>query len=116
MVQYQLKLRLNTKQEVILNEWLWSLTGVWNFAVRKIQLDARDSIYHSKFEFQDLLAEHGKKIGIPSHTLQGMLSVAYTAWQRCFKKVAGKPRLKGFRNKLNSIPFPDAINAQKVIE
>jgi transposase len=113
MVQYQLKLRLNTKQEVILNEWLWNLTGVWNFAVRKIELDARDNIYHSKFEFQNLLAEHGKKIGIPSHTIQGMLSMAYMAWQRCFKKIGGKPKLKGFRNQLNSIPFSDVIKPPK---
>jgi IS605 OrfB family transposase len=108
MVQYQLKLRLNTKQKVTLNEWLFMLTGVWNFAIRKIELDGTR---YSKSEFQNLLAGHGKKIGIPSHTVQGMLSLAYTSWQRCFKKMAKKPRLKGYRNPLNSIPFPDPFGS-----
>jgi putative transposase len=43
----------------------------------------------------------------PSHTLQGILSTVYTAWQRCFKKLAKRPKLKGQRNKLTNIPFPD---------
>ena len=37
----------------------------------------------------------------------------HDAWKRCFKKIAGKPRLKGMRNKLTSIPFPDPIKAPK---
>ena len=44
--------------------------------------------------FHNLLADHGKKLGIPSHTLQGMLDTAYTAWQRCYKKLAKKPSSK----------------------
>lgn len=109
MIQRQLKLRLKTQQEDSLNDWLWSLTGVWNWAIRKIELDAGDGIYYTPKDFQNLLANHGKKIGIPSHVLQGVLSAAHTAWDRCFKKVAKRPRLKGVRNKLNSIPFPDPI-------
>jgi putative transposase len=35
--------------------------------------------------------------------------MAYAAWQQCFQKRGGKPRLKGVRNKLNSIAFPDPI-------
>jgi len=111
MIQYQIKLRLKTKQEEQLNDWLWSLTGVWNWAVRKIEQDAKDGIYYTGMGFQNLLAEHGKKIGIPSHTMQGILSQALTAWSRCFKKIGGKPKLKGNRRKLNSIPFPDPIRA-----
>jgi putative transposase len=113
MIQYQLKLRLNTKQEATLNEWLFMLTGVWNWAVRKIELNAADKIYFTPKDFQNLLANHGEKMGIPSHTLQGMLSLAHLAWKRCFKKLAKKPRLKGNRNRLNSIPFPDPFRAPK---
>ena len=40
-----------------------------------------------------------------------MLDTAYTAWQRCYKKLAKKPRLKGQRNKLTSMPFPDPFKA-----
>ena len=113
MIQAQLKLRLNTKQDAILTGWLWNLTGVWNWAVKKIELDAKDKIFHSPKDFQNLLAGHSEKMEIPSHTLQGMLSQAHLAWTRCFKKNAKKPRLKGMRNKLNSVPFPDPLRAPK---
>jgi putative transposase len=56
---------------------------------------------------------HGEKLGIPSHVVQGVLSVAFDAWQRCFKKLAKKPRLKSRRNRMASIPFPDPIKAPK---
>ena len=107
MIQRQLKLRLTHRQERQLTDWLWHLTGVWNWAIRKLELDARDGIYYTPKGFHNLLAHHGKTLGLPSHTLQGMLSTAYTAWQRCYKKQAKRPRLKGQRNKLTSIPFPD---------
>lgn len=87
------------------------LTGVWNWGIRKIENDAKGGIYYTPQDFQNLLAGHSKKIGIPSHTLQGMLLAAHTAWKRCFQKIGGKPNLKGARNKLNSIPFPDPIRA-----
>lgn len=65
MIQYQVKLRLGATKESQLNSWLFMLTGVWNFAVRKIELDAKDGIYYTSMGFQNLLADHGKKIGIP---------------------------------------------------
>lgn len=111
MIQSQIKLRLRAAKEKQLNEWLWILTGVHNFAVKKIELHAKDGIYYTGMSFQNILADHGKRIGIPSHTVQGMLSQVHAAWTRCFKKVGGKPRLKGMRNKLNSIPFPDPIRS-----
>ena len=109
MIQCQIKLRSNTKLESTLDDWLWRLTGVYNWAVRKIEQDAKDGIYYTPNAFQNLLANHGKPLEIPSHTLQGTLAVAYTAWQRCFNKRGGKPKLKGRRRQLNSIPFPDPI-------
>jgi putative transposase len=111
MIQRQLKLRLKPRHEAQLDTWLWHLTGVWNWAIRKIELDAKDGIYYTPKAFHNLLADHGKTLGIPSHTLQGLLDTAYTAWQRCFRKLAKRPKLKGQRNKLNSIPFPDPFRA-----
>jgi transposase len=111
MIQRQLKLRLTRNQEATLQEWLPILTSVWNWSIRKIELDAQGGIYFTPKGFQNLLPGTSKTLGMPSHTIQGMLSLAYTAWQRCFKKVAQKPRLKGMRNRLNSIPFPDPIGA-----
>lgn len=109
MIQAQLKLRLNKTKEKQLEDWLWLLTGVHNWAVKKIGNDARDGLYYSAFGFRNILANHGTRIGVPSHTIQDVLSIAHAAWDRCFKKVGGKPKLKGARNKLNSIAFPDPI-------
>lgn len=109
MVQYQLKLRMSKAQQAECARWLYHLASVWNWAVRKIELNARDKIYFPKIEFQNLLAHHGEKLGIPSHILQGILCTVHDAWQGCFQKKRGKPRLKGVRNKLNSILFPDPI-------
>jgi putative transposase len=116
MITRDLKLKLTKKQETTLNGWLWILTGVFNWASRKIEQDAQNKIFHSKLNFQNLLADHGKRIGIPSHTIQGTLLQAHNAWNRCFKKIAKKPRLKGFRNKLHSIPFPDQIPQSRIKE
>jgi putative transposase len=113
MIQCQLKLRMCKTQEKTAESWLPILGSVYNFAVRKIELNAKDKIYFSKQEFHNLLAGHGEKVGIPSHTLQGVLSTVHDAWKRCFKKIGGKPRLKGMRNKLTSIPFPDPIKPPK---
>lgn len=113
MIQRQIKLRLSPKDAATLDGWLWNLTGVWNWAVRKIELDAKGGIYYSPKDFQNLLANHGEKMGIPSHTLQGMLAMAHTAWKRCFQKIAKKPRLKGKHNRLKSIPFPDPFRSPK---
>lgn len=109
MISRQLKLKLNKDQAAKLNTWLWNLTAVYNFGIRKIELNAKDKIYFSGFDFHNLLAGHSIKLEIPSHTLQGILKRAHNAWNRCFKKLSKKPRFKGLRNKLTSIPFPDPI-------
>jgi putative transposase len=111
MVQRQLKLRLTRKQEASLSESLPVLTSIWNWAIRKIELDAKGGIYYTPKDFQNLLPGTSKRLGIPSHTIQGMLLLAYKSWQRCFKGLGKKPRLKGNRNRLNSIPYPDPISS-----
>jgi len=113
MIVRILKLKLTKTQETTLNEWLWHLTGVYNWAIKKIEHDANDKIYHSPFDFGAMTANHSKRMEIPAHTLQSISSQACDAWQRCFKKLAKKPHLKGNRNKLKSIPFPDQIKAPK---
>lgn len=109
MIQYQLKLKLTKCQERDLERWLFHLTSIWNWAIRKIELDAKDGIYYSRKSFHNLLAKHGTKLDIPSHVIQGLLTTAHTAWSRCFKGLARKPRFKGRRNNLVSILFPDPI-------
>ena len=48
MLQYQLKLRMTKAQQAECARWLYHLTGVWNWAVRKIELNAQDKIYFRK--------------------------------------------------------------------
>jgi len=80
MIQVQLKLKLIKAQERELERWLFHLTSIWNWAIRKIELDANDGIYYSQKEFNNILASHSKKLGLPSYALQGMLSMAHQAW------------------------------------
>jgi hypothetical protein len=56
MIQVQLKLRPNQALDAKLDEWLWMLTGVWNWSVRKIENDAQGGIYYTPKDFQNILA------------------------------------------------------------
>lgn len=105
MIQRQLKLDLTVAQERELERWLMHLTAVWNWAIRKIELDAKDGIYYSKFELYRLINGHHAILGLPSTCLRGVLSMANDSWRRCYRGVSKKPKLKGHRNKLNSIPL-----------
>jgi putative transposase len=109
VIQHQLKLKLTARQERELNRWLWHLAAVWNWTIRKIENDARGGIRLGRYEFQNLLAGHGAKVGIPSHVLRAVALNGFNAWQRCFQRSGGRPHFKGRRNKLNSIPFPDPL-------
>lgn len=105
MIQVQVKLKLTGRQERKLAHWLRHLTAVWNWAIKRIERDAALGVYHSSLAFRDILNGHGVKIGITQDAICGTLWTAHTAWQRCFKNISGKPRLKGRRNRLNSIAF-----------
>lgn len=109
MIQCQLKLKLRPAQERMLGRWLWHLTGVYNWTVKKIRLDADDNIYRSKYGFDALLRGHSVKMGIPVEVLRSTVRTAHDAWSRCFAGAAGRPRLKGRRNRLNSFHFLDPI-------
>jgi putative transposase len=61
--------------------------------VRKIELDAKDKIYYDAKDFQNLLANHGEKMEIPIHTLQGILSQAHWYGDTFWSTSAGKARI-----------------------
>ena len=109
MIQRQLTLRRTTAQATPWDTWLWSVTGVWHWAIRTIAHDAPEGIHYSPKDCQNLWAHHRTTLGLPRHTLQGMRDAASTAWQRCYHPLANKPRRKGRRTHLPSIPFPDPL-------
>lgn len=114
MIIRELKLKPNKTQVKQLEAWLWYLTGVYNWASRKIELDAQDKIYHSRFDLQNSCSKASKKLGVPSHTMQITILQAYNAWDRCFKGLSRKPKLKSTHNKLRSICFPDELKAHRL--
>lgn len=111
MIVRNVKLKVNKTTEARLNEWLWQLAGCWNWAIRKIELDAKDGIYHSRRDFRQLADGSSKKVGLPGHTIQAVLDDVWLAWDKCFKKIRKKPRLKSVSNKMSNIPFPDPLIA-----
>jgi hypothetical protein len=52
MLTRELKLKLNKSQESQLKDWLWNLTGIYNWGIRKIKLDAEMKIYYSEKQFK----------------------------------------------------------------
>lgn len=105
MIQVCIKLKPTPRQARQLDHWLRHLTSVWNWAIKKIEHDAADKIYHRLFDLKAILNGHGAKVGVSQDTIEGILTTAHTSWRRCFTRIARKPRLKGRRNRLNSIPF-----------
>jgi len=114
MISRELKLKLTFKQETKLDTMLKQCTGLYNLIIRKIKLDAQDKMYHSRDDLFNLFVGHSLKTDLHSRTIQGVIERAYNAWDRCFKKTSGEPKLKGIHNKLRSIPFPDPVERKKI--
>ena len=114
MLSRELKLKLSKRQKEHINIMLFQCTGLYNLILRRIELNAKDGIYHSKYELFNQFAGHSKKTDLHSRTIQATIERAHNSWTRCFKKLSGKPRLKSVRNKLNSISFPDPIKRSSI--
>lgn len=116
MIQHLVKLRLTKKQEEILDDWLLYSMRIYNWGIRKIEYHAQLKEYFSKMEFQNILAGHSKRLGMPSCIIQGLLIDAHNSWSRCFKKIAKKPKFKGVRRPLNSMPHVSPISPKNFTE
>ena len=114
MLTRELKLNLTNKQGTLLQEMLKQGTGLYNLIIKRIELDAKDKIYHGKYDLFNQFVGHSKKVDLHSRTIQAIVEQAYNAWDRCFNKLSKEPRLKSVRNKLTSIPFPDPIKRIKI--
>ena len=114
MITRDLKLKLRKNQEDQIGLMLFQCSGLYNIVIRRIELSAKDKIYYSKYALFNQFSGHSKRTDLHSRTIQSTIEQAYNAWDRCFKKLGGRPKLKSVRNKLNSIGFPDPIKRTQV--
>jgi transposase len=114
MITRELKLKLRKKQEDQIGLMFFQCTGLYNLIIRRIELSAKDKIYYSKYELFNQFTGHSKRTDLHSRTIQATIEQAHNAWNRCFKKLGGKPKLKSVRNKLNSVSFPDPVKTTQV--
>ncbi len=108
-----LKLRPTCAQEATFRRWLWHLTGVHNWCIRKIETEAQARRYPSAIELKRLVVGHSQKMGMPGDPILAAVDTAHAAWKRCFRKLARKPRLRGRRRPINSIGFAHGIKTIK---
>jgi putative transposase len=109
VIQRQLKLRLNQAQGRTLEGWLWNLTGLWNWALGQLN---HSPWRLSKFELEARVAGHGPRIGVSAEVMKGTVFGAHDAWSRHRRGLAGRPRRKGQRRPLASIPFTSPIRLE----
>ena len=105
MLARHLKLKTNRHTRQKLDKTLWHLTGCYNWAVKTIARRKDAGEPYSEFDIFNLLSGHSKKTGVSSAALQGAAHQAFVSWQRCWALGAGRPRLKGRTNRLNSLCF-----------
>jgi putative transposase len=115
MLTRELKLKLTKKQETQILEYFYILTGVYNSVIRSIELNPLDKndnykVFKNPFYFNNLYSNHAKRVGIHSQVLQQTVKQACNSWERYFKKLSKKPRLKGIKNKLHSFCYPQFDN------
>ncbi len=109
MIARHLKLKLNKTTSRRLDQMLWNLTSCYNWAIKTVELRKNLGHNYSEFALYNLISGHSKKCGLSSAAMHGVIHQAYGAWQRCWSKQNGKPRLKGAANRLNSILFRNDV-------
>lgn len=105
MIARHIKLKLNAKHLKALDKHLWHLTGVYNWAIKTVELRRELGLPYSEFDLYKLVIGHSERIGISDIAIKGTIHQAYKAWARCFRKQSKNPRLKSVRNRLSSILF-----------
>ncbi len=103
MIQRQLKLKLTPKQARKCETWLFQSAGIYNWIIRKIEQDAEGGIYWTYFGLTYEVKGHSRKCGVPVMMIQGTIKRAVQSWERCYKKLGRKPKLKSARNRMNGI-------------
>lgn len=125
MISRHIKLKLNKEQEKEFNSYLFHLTSLYNWTIKRVQVNIGVKTFKvdtdetkntgyvqgcfgflTEYDLNNDIKGISKVIGVYSHVCQTTIKRACNAWDRYFKKISGKPRLKSVRNKLNSFVFP----------
>lgn len=91
-----------SEQETRLREWEGALRLLWNLAQAQRLMDLSRVKYHRRYptafdqinELTVLRAELPWLVDVPRNVCTQLLIELDRAWQRCFKKLAGRPRWK----------------------
>lgn len=110
-IQVSLKLRLTCAQEATLRRWLWHLTGVHNWVIRTVEREKCAGRTPTAIDLKRRINGHSRKMGMPTEPLYGAIDTARDAWERCFRRLAKRPKLRGSRRPLNSIGLPHGIRS-----
>ncbi|MBW7933133.1 MAG: transposase [Gemmatimonadaceae bacterium] len=137
MIARRVKLRLTRPQTAALDGWLWSCTGVWNWALAKLlereqawqrfrdetpppawAKGARNPKWLASvpggttptaYELYALLNGHSKRMGLPIDLLRGVVDDVVRAHQEYRRGEKGRPKWKGKRNRLNSLRIKSCV-------
>lgn len=136
MISRTLKLKPNAAQTARLDEWLMIATGVWNWALSQYVAHEQANTRYwretppPKWErgtkipkalrnfpgaepcFESLCLAtrgHAARVGINAQSLQGILRTVCDSWAEYKAGRKGRPRRKGARNRLASIPVRQDI-------
>lgn len=114
MLQKILKLNLNKTQTKTLNDWLFYSKNIYNWAIAKMNYNVKNEFFFTEFDIINLLSGHSKRLGMPTSIIRGVLYDAYLSWERCFKKLAKKPRFKSHKNPMTSMLVRQSIKSCNV--
>lgn len=81
-------------------------TGVWNWALSQY---INRPVTPTAFDLNNATTGHASRIGFNATALQGIIKDADLAWRDYRSGLRGRPRWKGQRNRLSSIPFRQSV-------
>ena len=116
MISRTLKLKPTTTQAARLDEWLMIGASVWNWGLARLIHTERE---HSarRENFASLCAAtrgHAVRVGVDAMAFQAILKDLCRAWGEYRSGVRGRPRWKGARNRMASIPFRNEKRANNL--
>lgn len=107
MVTRTLKLKPNAAQVAVFEEWHRIGAAVWNWGLARLKRTEREG-WKYRARYETLRAEahgHAKRIGVNAQSFDAILKDLCLAWDAHRSGIRSRPRWKGERNRLSSIPF-----------